>query len=204
MVILKEKIASKMDFDFGRSVEIYTDITEPKYILPRWIDETRVNLTPIKDNIMTEMQETWDYYSMKAKAIGEENYYRYDTILYYDDNDNIRLKFIENTDEEPNSFVYIAKADARNIDGLIYADENLIMSISDEMAKYFVETFNNISLGKIYVIRFIKTFMDDSRHWYDSQVIYGDITKEDIDAAFTLFPSVKSDFYDLGLRLVKD
>lgn len=192
-----------MDFGFGNSVEIYTDITEPKYLLPRWMGEIVANLTPMKDDIMTDMREVWDYYSEKAKAIGEDNYYRYDTILYYDDNDNMRLKFIENTEEEPNSFVFIAKADVRRIDGLIYADDNIIGSISDEMAKEFVETFNNISLGKIYVIRFIKTFSDDSRHWYDSQVIYGDITKEDIDAAFTRFPTIKNEFYQIGCELIK-
>ena len=101
--------------------------------------------------------------------------------MYKDENDNVRLKSYENSDEPQNSFMFVMKANVRCIEGLRHVDDTLTESVSGEIVKQYVDGFNGISLGKVYIIHFNNRTNIDLIPLFDSNVIYGDITKEDID-----------------------
>ena len=197
--LVRKVVSESLD----KSVELYCDNRSSKErlmcFLPRG-QKAKVCLFSDRDTF--EVWYNWVQDERLLMLYGDNEYYRYNTVMYKDEEDNIRLRFVENIDEKPNSFVYVIKADVRNINGLRHADMSLIDDIAKEIAKEYVDDFNNISLGKVYVMNFIDLKDQTQYSWFNSDIFYGDITKEDINHEFEP-RRLNYGYYELAHKLIE-
>lgn len=204
MDLKRWKLVRKVVSEFlDKSVELYCDNRCSKERLMCFLSRGQTaKVCLFSDRDTFEVWYNWVQDERLLMLYGDNEYYRYNTVMYKDEEDNIRLRFVENIDEKPNSFVYVIKADVRNINGLRHADMSLIDDIAKEIAKEYVDDFNNISLGKVYVMNFIDLKDQTQYYWINnSNIFYGNVTKEDISHEFEP-RRLDYGFYELAYKLI--
>ena len=196
---LVRKIVNK---SLDKSVELYCDNRSSRERMMNFLTRKQsAEVCLLSDREAFRFWYDWEQTGRLLMAYGDNEYYRYNTLMYKDENNNIRLRFVENVNEQPNSFVYVTKATVRKINGLRYADTSLVDEIAKEIAKEYIDSFNSVSLGKVYVMRFIDLKETNWLPWFDSDVIYGNVTKEDIDNEFEP-RRFNFEFYELAYKLI--
>lgn len=191
----------------NKKVELFKmTIGKPKFYLKGMIQNTIATLCLIENKAKEKYSwlDKWSDRDDFVDWLEYDWYYRYDTVIYDDENGNVKLKLMESSVEKPNSFIVVPKLDIRGLSGLLYADENFVESISHEMAIEFVHDFNAASDGKIYQMNFTIDYGNDNVDKYTSSLIYGDVTKGSVMIAFngSLY-KLKDDFYQMACKLIE-
>ena len=196
---LVRKVVNK---SLDKSVELYCDNRSSRERMMNFLTRKQsAEVCLLSDREAFRFWYDWEQTGRLLMAYGDNEYYRYNTLMYKDENNNIRLRFVENVNEKPNSFVYVTKAAVRKINGLRYADTSLVDEIAKEIAKEYIDSFNSVSLGEVYVMRFIDLKETKWLPWFDSDIIYGNVTKEDIDNEFEP-RRFNFEFYELAYKLI--